>query len=222
VGGNHGHRVYRVGPHGFSDDTTPADAGHDVSAFDTRGEVVERLVALGARPASSPNDISARAETVLASLPSPYVALEPEVVVMGAKSSASRDKFPRAILPPNPDIIIWLVCTFDYGFATGLMAAKSCPALSRRGEGTRGAGRDRRGRRATLGNNTERRGRRLRFHLRDQTDRASCRRHCWALRNARMILSWEKNSDYSDGVRLRPLSGAMNNRNAYGKPVDYR
>jgi len=52
------------------------DAGHHVTAFDTRGEVVERLVALGAQPASSPNDIAARAETVLASLPSPDVALE--------------------------------------------------------------------------------------------------------------------------------------------------
>jgi hypothetical protein len=37
-----------------------------------------------------------------------------------------------------------------------------------------------------------------------------------------MILSLLKNSDYVDRVRLRPLSGAMNNRNAYGKPVDYR
>jgi 3-hydroxyisobutyrate dehydrogenase-like beta-hydroxyacid dehydrogenase len=52
------------------------DAGHAVTAFDTRGEVVERLVALGAQPASSPNDIAARTETVLASLPSPDVALE--------------------------------------------------------------------------------------------------------------------------------------------------
>ena len=52
------------------------DAGYAVTAFDTRGEVVERLVALGAQPASSPNDIAARAETVLASLPSPDVALE--------------------------------------------------------------------------------------------------------------------------------------------------
>lgn len=52
------------------------EAGHDVVAYDTRAEAVDRLVALGARAAASPPQVATRAETVLASLPSPQVALE--------------------------------------------------------------------------------------------------------------------------------------------------
>jgi 3-hydroxyisobutyrate dehydrogenase-like beta-hydroxyacid dehydrogenase len=47
------------------------EAGHNVVAFDTRAEVVDRLVALGARAASSARDVADNAETVMASLPSP-------------------------------------------------------------------------------------------------------------------------------------------------------
>src|ERR1700757_1704626 len=43
------------------------DAGYDVVAFDTRTEALDRLVALGARPASSPKEVADVAETVLAS-----------------------------------------------------------------------------------------------------------------------------------------------------------
>lgn len=49
---------------------------HDVVAFDTRGEALERIVGLGARPASSPKDVADRVETVLASLPTPGASLE--------------------------------------------------------------------------------------------------------------------------------------------------
>jgi 3-hydroxyisobutyrate dehydrogenase-like beta-hydroxyacid dehydrogenase len=59
------------------------DASHRVTAFDTRGEAVDRLVALGAQPASSPSEVAGRAETVLASLPSPHVALEVATGVRG-------------------------------------------------------------------------------------------------------------------------------------------
>jgi 3-hydroxyisobutyrate dehydrogenase-like beta-hydroxyacid dehydrogenase len=52
------------------------DAGHDLIAFDTRSDALDRLVALGARPASSPKGVADVAETVMASLPSPHVALE--------------------------------------------------------------------------------------------------------------------------------------------------
>jgi len=52
------------------------DAGYDVVAFDTRTEALDRLVALGARPASSPKEVADVAETVLASLPSPHAAVE--------------------------------------------------------------------------------------------------------------------------------------------------
>ena len=46
------------------------EAGHQLTVFDTRKEVVDKLVALGAQAASSPKDIADRCETVLASLPS--------------------------------------------------------------------------------------------------------------------------------------------------------
>ncbi|ATO61539.1 NAD(P)-dependent oxidoreductase [Mycobacterium avium subsp. hominissuis] len=49
---------------------------HDVVAFDSRREALERLVAAGARPASSPKEVADRAETVLASLPTPGASLE--------------------------------------------------------------------------------------------------------------------------------------------------
>jgi 3-hydroxyisobutyrate dehydrogenase-like beta-hydroxyacid dehydrogenase len=49
---------------------------HEVVAFDTRGAACERIVALGARPASSPKEVADCAETVMASLPSPSASLE--------------------------------------------------------------------------------------------------------------------------------------------------
>jgi 3-hydroxyisobutyrate dehydrogenase-like beta-hydroxyacid dehydrogenase len=49
---------------------------HDVVAFDTSGAALERVVALGAQAASSPREVADRAETVLASLPSPATSLE--------------------------------------------------------------------------------------------------------------------------------------------------
>ena len=52
------------------------DAEHDVVAFDTRSDALDRLVALGARAASSPKKVADLADTVMASLPSPQVAVE--------------------------------------------------------------------------------------------------------------------------------------------------
>jgi 3-hydroxyisobutyrate dehydrogenase-like beta-hydroxyacid dehydrogenase len=49
---------------------------HDVVAFDTRGDALDRIVALGARAAASAKDVADRAETVMASLPSPAASLE--------------------------------------------------------------------------------------------------------------------------------------------------
>jgi len=49
---------------------------HDVVAFDTRSEALERIAALGARTASSAKAVADRAETVMASLPSPAASLE--------------------------------------------------------------------------------------------------------------------------------------------------
>ena len=64
------------------------DAGHDVTVFDTRSEVLDAAVALGAARASSPRDVADRSETVLASLPSVQasltVATGPDGVVHGS------------------------------------------------------------------------------------------------------------------------------------------
>jgi 3-hydroxyisobutyrate dehydrogenase-like beta-hydroxyacid dehydrogenase len=51
-------------------------ADHDVVAFDTNSTALERLVCLGAHAASSPKEVADRAETVMASLPSPAVSLQ--------------------------------------------------------------------------------------------------------------------------------------------------
>lgn len=49
---------------------------HDVVAFDTNGAALERIVALGANAASSVKDVADRAETIMASLPTPAASLE--------------------------------------------------------------------------------------------------------------------------------------------------
>src|SRR6185312_13335888 len=50
------------------------DAGHTLVVYDTRNDAVAPLVALGARLASSPQDVADRVETVMASLPSLQVS----------------------------------------------------------------------------------------------------------------------------------------------------
>jgi 3-hydroxyisobutyrate dehydrogenase-like beta-hydroxyacid dehydrogenase len=65
------------------------EANHDVIAFDTNGATLERVVTLGARRASSAKEVADRAETVLASLPTPaasrQVAIGPEGVIEGSR-----------------------------------------------------------------------------------------------------------------------------------------
>lgn len=57
------------------------EANYDVVAFDTRQEAVDDLVELGAQSGTSVKDVADRAETVMASLPSPEASL---VVATGA------------------------------------------------------------------------------------------------------------------------------------------
>jgi 3-hydroxyisobutyrate dehydrogenase-like beta-hydroxyacid dehydrogenase len=49
------------------------EAGHRVVVFDTRKEPVDKLVALGAEAAQSVREVADRAETVMASLPTPDI-----------------------------------------------------------------------------------------------------------------------------------------------------
>jgi len=51
------------------------EAGHTLVAYDARREAVDKLVALGAKPATSPKDVADKVETVMASLPSLDISL---------------------------------------------------------------------------------------------------------------------------------------------------
>jgi len=75
-----------LGNMGFPIARRLVEAGHDVVAFDTRAEVVDRVVALGARAASSARDVADNAETVMASLPSPQASRDVATsVIEGAR-----------------------------------------------------------------------------------------------------------------------------------------
>jgi len=52
------------------------EAKHQLVVFDTRKEVVDKLVAMGAQAASSSKDVADRVETVMASLPSLQASLD--------------------------------------------------------------------------------------------------------------------------------------------------
>jgi 3-hydroxyisobutyrate dehydrogenase-like beta-hydroxyacid dehydrogenase len=65
-----------LGKMGFPMARRLLEAKHQLVVFDTREEVVDQLVALGAQSASSPKEIADRVETVMASLPSLQASLE--------------------------------------------------------------------------------------------------------------------------------------------------
>jgi 3-hydroxyisobutyrate dehydrogenase-like beta-hydroxyacid dehydrogenase len=65
-----------LGKMGFPMARRLIEAKHQLVVFDTRQDVVEQLVALGAQAASSPKDVADRVETVMASLPSLQASLD--------------------------------------------------------------------------------------------------------------------------------------------------
>jgi 3-hydroxyisobutyrate dehydrogenase-like beta-hydroxyacid dehydrogenase len=65
-----------LGKMGFPMARRLIEAGHQLLAYDTRKDVLDKMVALGAQAASSPKDIADRVETVMASLPSLQASLE--------------------------------------------------------------------------------------------------------------------------------------------------
>jgi len=65
-----------LGKMGFPMARRLIEAKHQLTVFDTRKEVVDKLVALGAQAASSPKDVADRVETVMVSLPSLQASLE--------------------------------------------------------------------------------------------------------------------------------------------------
>ena len=59
-----------LGKMGFPMARRLIEAKHQLVVFDQRKEAIDKLVALGAQAASSPQEVADRAETVMASLPS--------------------------------------------------------------------------------------------------------------------------------------------------------
>src|SRR3981189_2104579 len=74
-------------------------AGHSVIALDTRKDVLDRMVALGASPAGSPKEFADRAETVMASLPTPDIVLQ---VATGPGGIIEGQRVRRFVDPPPP------------------------------------------------------------------------------------------------------------------------
>src|SRR6201996_1790814 len=65
-----------LGKMGFPMARRLIEARHQLVVFDTRKNVLDRFVALGAQAASSPKDVADRCETVMASLPSLQASLD--------------------------------------------------------------------------------------------------------------------------------------------------
>jgi 3-hydroxyisobutyrate dehydrogenase-like beta-hydroxyacid dehydrogenase len=65
-----------LGKMGFPMARRLIEAKHQLVVFDTRQDAVDRLVAMGAKAASSPKEVADRVETVMASLPSLQASLE--------------------------------------------------------------------------------------------------------------------------------------------------
>jgi 3-hydroxyisobutyrate dehydrogenase-like beta-hydroxyacid dehydrogenase len=64
-----------LGHMGFPIARRLSQAGHRITAFDTSPTALDRAAVFGAKSASSPKEVADTAETVMASLPSPHVAL---------------------------------------------------------------------------------------------------------------------------------------------------
>lgn len=59
------------------------DAGHQLTVFDTRAEVLDIAAGLGATPAASPKEVADHADTVFASLPSVQASADVAAAVAG-------------------------------------------------------------------------------------------------------------------------------------------
>ena len=78
-----------LGHMGFPMARRLVEAGYHLVAFDTDTAALRRVADLGAQPASAPRDVADRAETVLASLPTPAASLQvatgPAGVIEGSR-----------------------------------------------------------------------------------------------------------------------------------------
>jgi 3-hydroxyisobutyrate dehydrogenase-like beta-hydroxyacid dehydrogenase len=69
------------------------EAKHQLVVFDTRKEAADKLVAMGAKAASSPKEVADRVETVMASLPSLQASLEVATGTNGVIEGARVKRF---------------------------------------------------------------------------------------------------------------------------------
>jgi 3-hydroxyisobutyrate dehydrogenase-like beta-hydroxyacid dehydrogenase len=69
------------------------EAKHQLVVFDTRKEAADKLVAMGAKAASSPKEVADRVETVVASLPSLQASLEVATGTNGVIEGKSVKRF---------------------------------------------------------------------------------------------------------------------------------
>jgi 3-hydroxyisobutyrate dehydrogenase-like beta-hydroxyacid dehydrogenase len=83
-----------LGNMGFPIARRLVEAHYSVVAYDTRSESLDRLEALGAQAASSARDVADRADTVMASLPSPQVSL---AVATGARGVVEGSRVKRFV-----------------------------------------------------------------------------------------------------------------------------
>src|SRR5258708_9422678 len=82
-----------LGKMGFPMARRVIEARHQLIVFDTRKEAADRLVAMGAKAASSPKEVADRVETVMASLPSLQASLEVATGTNGVIEGARVKRF---------------------------------------------------------------------------------------------------------------------------------
>src|ERR1700730_7123671 len=82
-----------LGKMGFPMARRLIEAKHQLVVFDTRKEAADKLVAMGAKAASSPKEVADRVETVMASLPSLQASLEVATGTNGVIEGARVKRF---------------------------------------------------------------------------------------------------------------------------------
>jgi 3-hydroxyisobutyrate dehydrogenase-like beta-hydroxyacid dehydrogenase len=82
-----------LGKMGFPMARRLIEAKHQLVVFDTRKEAADKLVAMGAKVASSPKEVADRVETVMASLPSLQASLEVATGTNGVIEGARVKRF---------------------------------------------------------------------------------------------------------------------------------
>ncbi|KUI26181.1 oxidoreductase [Mycobacterium sp. IS-1496] len=103
-------------------------AGHRVVAFDTRGAALDAAAALGAQPAASVRAVADRADTVLASLPTPEVSKQVATGLDGmrVKQFVDLSTVGSTVAGHNHDVLAARgIAAFDAPVSGGVAGAES-------------------------------------------------------------------------------------------------